>query len=182
MTAALALDLGERPMWSRIDIEDPRGRELADRHYSRQTPGADGYAPPGRRFAFYYDDDHGEWRRNHLGTALWIVVYNLDPVGNPRWRNTMFHNESAWLSSWLCMRATEATFAVWLIRYKVLPAVRLTTEIDIKKTASRRSKSKEPGVCFLEAGWEHWYDAPAEHGRSAKRVLWAPPERFGVAA
>jgi hypothetical protein len=176
----LALGAG-RQMWSRIDIEDPRGRDLADRHYSRQTPGAKGYAPPGLRFALWYDDGHGwQSKSRPSGAAIWTVVYNLDPVGDARWRNTLYRNESAWLTSYLCMRATESTFLVWLARYRVLPPVSLTTEIDIDATADRRSKRNPPGHCYLEAGWLFSHHVPAGHGRPAKDVLWAPPERFGA--
>lgn len=171
--ANLSLDLGERPMWSRVDIEDPRARAVADRHYSRQTIGADGFVPPGLRFALWYDDGHGP--------ALWTACYNLDPTGTPRWRNTIFRNESAWLTSWLAMRATEVTFAVWLRRYRVLPSVPFTTEIDIAATADRRSKRNPPGHCYFEAGWEFLRHVAASHGRPARDVLFARPERFGVA-
>lgn len=168
---------------SRIDIEDSRGRELADRHYSRQTPGSKGYAPPGLRFALWYDVGDGYQSTSRpSGAALWIVVCGLDPIGELRWRNTMFRNESAARTSWLCETATVETFAVWLRRYRVLPPMPLTTEIDIEATAARRSKHKEPGTCYLAAGWEHLRIIPAGHGRSAKRVLWARPERFGARA
>lgn len=167
-------------MWQRIDVEDPRGAELADRHYSRQTVGARGYMPPGLRFALWYDDGTGPGPWGKSGCAIWGVVCNLDPVGKLRWRCTIFRNESPWLSSWLALRATESTFTTWRARYRVLPPVRLTTEIDIDATADRRSKNNPPGHCFLEAGWEHLRDVDAEHGRSAKAVLWAPPGRFGA--
>lgn len=174
-TAQLALDVGVRPMWSRIDVEDPRGAELADRHYSRQTVGARGYMPPGLRFALWYDDAHGPSQWGRSGCALWGVVYNLDPTGRPRWRNTIFRNESAWCTSWLILRATEATYPVWISRYKVLPSIPLTTEIDVDATSSRRSKRNEPGHCYLVAGWREVRRIPAGHGRNETAVLEAPP-------
>lgn len=90
MVTQLAFAIDERPMWQRIDVEDPRGAELADRHYSRQTVGARGYMPPGLRFALWYDDGHGyQDRHRPSGAALWAVVCNLDPVGKLRWRCTI---------------------------------------------------------------------------------------------
>jgi hypothetical protein len=164
--AQLTLNTGPRPVWTRIDVEDPRGAELADCHYSRQTIGAAGYMPPGLRFAL--------WHEPAIGAALWGVCYNLDPIGAPRWRNTIFHNASVSLSSWLIEHATVTTYEVWIIRYKVLPSIPLTTEIDVEATRARRSRRHEPGHCYRIAGWREVARFDPGHGRPERVVLEAP--------
>lgn len=159
----LALDLGDRyELWRHVPVEFPPARELADRHYSRQTPGADGILPGGWRFLFWHD-----------GGAVWGVCRNRFRK-RWRWRNTIFRNESATLSSELIRAATRLTYEVWERRYKALPPERLTTEINIEATRRRRSRHHAPGHCYLMAGWEHLYDLEPGHGRPA-RAVWAAP-------
>ena len=92
MTQLALGDLSPPTIWSHIPIEDPRGREIADRHYSRQTPGARGYVGPGERFAFLHDGDDGK-------RALWAVCRAMDPVGNMQWRNTIFRKHDVGTSN-----------------------------------------------------------------------------------
>lgn len=153
-------------VWSHVPIEDPRARELADRHYSRQTVGAKGFVPAGQRFCLLHEDAGGR--------AVWAVCRNMDPTGRVQWRNTIFRNESAMLSSDLIRAATTATFEMWKRRYGAMPAEELTTEIDIIATAGRRSKRSRPGRCYELAGWIHVKDMEPGHGRSAKAIWRAP--------
>lgn len=166
MSAQLDLAVGSRPLWSRISVQDQRAAALADGHYSRQTIGAAGFMPPGRRFAL--------WHEGPLGPALWGVVLNLDPVGALRWRNTIFRNTSGTLSSSLIAAATIETYGVWVRRYGALPSVPLTTEVDIDATRARRSRHHEPGRCYRAAGWREIVRRGPTHGRPAIVVLAAP--------
>lgn len=127
--------------WERISVEDPRGAELADRHYSRQTIGARGFMPPGKRIALW------------MPGAVCGVCLNKDPLGTMRWRNTIFRNETRLLSSALIIEATWQTYDEWEDEYDELPSIPLTTEIDVDATAARRSKRSVPGGCFRHAGW-----------------------------
>jgi hypothetical protein len=161
VAAQLDLDF----VWHWIPVEDPWAARFYDRHYSRQTKGAKGVLAPGKRFLLRHI--------GHRGRALWGVVLNLDPAGTLRWRNSVFRNESGTLSSFLIERATLATYVRWRAKYG-LPAIDLTTEIDIKATAGRRSKHNEPGHCYLMAGWRKVRDIPAGHGRPAKVEFAAP--------
>lgn len=161
------VDLAPPQIWEHIPIEDPRGREIADRHYSRQTVGAKGFVGPGERFAFLHDDGRG-------GRALWAVCRALDPVGAMQWRNTIFRNESSTRSSDLIAYATLITYECWIRRYHAIPPEALTTEIDIEATRRRRSKHALPGICYRHAGWEEVRYVPKGHGRAAKIVLRAP--------
>lgn len=83
------------------------------------------------------------------GGAVWGACCNLDPVGNLRWRVTIFRRESGPLASELIREATALTFARWRERGGI-PPVPLTTEIDPAKTRRKR----DPGRCFVRAGWE----------------------------
>ncbi len=131
-------------------------RELADRHYSRQSVGAPQYAPPGRRFALVLDDVSGP--------ALWVVCENLDPAGTRRFRCTIFRNESALRSSLLIVEATVITYARWRRRGWLDDAPPLTTEVD----PARVRRKRDPGRCFRRAGW-------TEVGESRGLIVFAAP-------
>lgn len=156
-------------LWVRLDIEDPRARELADDHYSRRTPGADGFVGPGRRFLL------GHFEREVL-EAIWAVCYAMDPGPGQRYqfRNTIFRNTSATRSSALIIAATDVTYDVFVRRYRALPAEPFTSEIDIDATRARRGKDRPPGYCYECAGWTWVRSTLALHGRSAKAVYEAP--------
>lgn len=149
--------------WIVLANEGPRGGELADRHYSRQTVAARGFMPPGKRFAL--------WQPG----VLWCVVWNLDPLGTPRWRNTLFRNETAARSSILIESALAATLVEWRRRYLALPVERLTTEVDVDKTAARRSRSARPGRCYEAAGWE-FLGIRQRAKRRERQAIWGAPQ------
>lgn len=161
------------PYWCRVTRYDTLAAELADGHYSRQSPGTDQYMPPGQHVAFVHHGPHG--------LAVWSAVWNVfRDVW--RWRNTIYRNVSGTLSSTLVEWATFATYVEWRIDYGSLPEKPLTTEVDIKATSARRSKHNEPGHCYLMAGWRKVRDIPASHGRPAKVELEAPSIRHTFAA
>lgn len=124
--------------WCLVKRCDPSARALADRHYSRQTPGAVDFMPPGRTFVLMTRDR----------TAVWGAVENLDPAGNRRWRVSIFRNEGPALSSYLVRTATLLTLGRWHRRWGP-PSIPLTTEVDPSKVRPKR----DPGWCFLRAGW-----------------------------
>lgn len=165
MTAQAAFAFVEPQLWKHVPVEYPPARELADRHYSRQTKGADGILPPGQRFLLWHES---------VGNAVWGVCRNKDPVGRYQWRNTIFRNESSTLSSTLIREATRQTMLVWFRRYGDLPTEMLTTEIAVEATAARRSKRSEPGHCYLMAGWIALGYIDPGHGRPLRRILRAP--------
>lgn len=134
----LQLDLLEGPYWRKVAHDDARARALADRHYSRQTPGALDFTPPGRKLVLLGADE----------LALWAAVENLDGGGALQFRCTVFRNEGPALSSDLVREATAATLAYWRRRYRRV-ARPLTTEVDPERTRRKR----DPGRCFRRAGW-----------------------------
>lgn len=166
--ASLPLYTPPEQPWLLEPIESPDARELADRHPTRQTPGARGFVPPGRRMLLRCADP--------IGRAIWSACHNVFREVW-RWRNTIYRNETAMLSSDLVRAATIATYAEWRGRYRALPREPLITEIDVDATARRRSRRNPPGHCYLVAGWTFVREVPPGHGRGLVHVLEAfPPE------
>lgn len=138
MQAAFAF--AERAWWV-VSSRDPRALELADRHYSRQTPGSADFVGNGRKLVMLTAD----------AKAVWAAIEHMDPVGGLHWRCSMFRNEgsSAGRSSELIELATPLTFTWWREHYGGVPAAPLRTEIDVRKVRHKR----DPGRCFLRARW-----------------------------
>ncbi len=152
-------------MWLLSSSSDPRALAVVDGtgpfeglgpHYSRRTPGSRTFTGVGREVVLVTE----------CGRAVWAVVYQLTPAvrgsGGSRgregaadarvravWRNMLFRNLGAGLSSELIQAATAATYQHWRARYGELPSERLRTEVDVKQV-----KSRNPGYCYLMAGWE----------------------------
>lgn len=125
--------------WRRVRRCEGAARRLADRHYSRQTPGARDFMGNGRTLVLLSWD----------ARAVWGAIENLDPVGGHRWRCSIFRNEGMVLSSVLIREATARTHVFWERRYGALPSIPLTTEVDPSKVLRKR----DPGRCFRKAGW-----------------------------
>ena len=139
-------------------------------HYSRRTPGAKTFTGVGREVVLVTAN----------GNAVWACVHQRTPAARgtggsrgrtgatdakPRylWRNMMFRNLGAGLSSDLIQEATERTYVEWVARYGSLPHERLRTEIGVREV-----KSINPGYCYRRAGWERG------ETRNGKLFLWAP--------
>lgn len=147
MTAAARDELlwtWQTSLWERVIHCDARAVALADRHYSRQTPGSYQFTPPGQKLVLWHDCGACQ--------AVWAVVHNLAPGsgGTRQWRCAMFRREGAGhIASDLIADATIATRAWWPTRYGRAPELPLTTEVDPAKVRRKR----DPGRCFRKAGW-----------------------------
>lgn len=166
-------------MWLLSSSSDPRALAVVDGlgefeahgpHYSRRTPGSRTFTGVGREIVLLHES----------GRAVWAVVEQRTPAprgsGSSRgrdgetiarptvWRNMLFRNLGAGLSSGLIRAATDETYKQWVVRYGSLPATRLRTEIGVRKI-----RSTNPGACYQLAGWERgprrrgilFYYAPA---------------------
>jgi len=156
-----------------LDVVDGKGIcEGFGPHYSRRTPGSKTFTGVGQEIVLV----------SACGRAVWACVRQKTPcapgTGSSRgrdgktdvlprhiWRNMMFRNLGAGLSSDLIRQALAITCFHWRWRYGALPSERLRTEIDI-----RRVKSTNPGFCYLMAGWERGIV------RNGKLFLWAPED------
>lgn len=152
-------------MWELSSSSDPRALQVVDGtgpfdglgpHYSRRTPGSKTFTGVGQEVVLV----------STCGRAVWAVVRQRTPSrrgsGSSRgrtsaadtkpvyvWRNMLFRNLGAGLSSELIRSATEAAYRIWLERYGEMPCERLRTEVDVKKV-----RSSNPGFCYQSAGWE----------------------------
>jgi hypothetical protein len=168
-SSSLRLQLGGGRWW-KVDPDDPRALAVVDDggpgaglgpHYSRQTPGSAQFTPSGRKLILLTDCER----------AVWAVVENLDPAGGIHWRCSIFRNEGGGRSSDLIREATARTYDFWRSHYGGLPSVPLRTEVDAAKVRPKR----DPGRCFLRAGWRNVGTTKGGHGRAKLVVLEAPP-------
>lgn len=152
-------------------------RLLADRHYSRQTPGHPLFTRPGYNQVLYYKDPKGEaawvwfrpkWESGIKGTQRKDKLLSIEC--------TLFRNETSAKSSELIL---EACFALqsWEHAIDVAWPDGAITGIKSSATTRGRSKSSLPGQCYRVAGW-----IPLEHNSSAKADVWLtyPREWFAI--
>lgn len=148
--------------WRIVTASDPRARALADRHYNRKTIGAPTVGPPGRRLVLV----------STCARALWITHYprpDLALDGIDALRCSSFRNErsleapnGAGLSSELIVAAMTVTARAWP---DTRPPGGWLTFVDRAKT----SRKRDPGRCFLRAGW--WIDDDFAAGRWARSLV-----------
>jgi hypothetical protein len=113
---------------------DDECRQLADRHYSRRTPGARQFAYAGRKLVL----------RNPAGTVLFVWMWPYPEMrmdGQDGYNCSIFRNESDRRSSDLILEAELAAFDKW-------GPNRVYTYVNPAKI-----RSTNPGYCFLKAGW-----------------------------
>lgn len=153
--------------WTEVHKGDTRCRLLADRHYSRQTPGHPMFTRPGYNQVLYTSDQKGE--------AVWVWF-------RPKWESgikgterkdklraiecTLFRNETSILSSALIMDAC-LFLCGWARAQDVEWPDGAITGIKSSATVRRRSKHALPGKCYRDAGWVEF-----EHNKSDRADTW----------
>ncbi|WP_052098089.1 hypothetical protein [Paenibacillus stellifer] len=132
----IMLDIPQYGPWMRVQKADDSCRQLADRHYSRQTVGALQFTRPGDNLVL----------RTPLGNAFWVTWRGIRDDGLDAWECTHFRNEapSMYLSSNMIRAAVAATLAEW----GPPPPDGIITYVDADKVRSRN-----PGCCFKAAGF-----------------------------
>lgn len=139
----------DRQRWSLSWRADPVARDIADRHYNRQSIGAPQFVPPGRCLVLTAPG------------ALWITSWPFAEYVKHAWAGawvcSAFRNERPDLarSSDLIRDAVAATLA----RFGPSPAIGMVTFVDASKVRHKR----DPGRCFVRAGFEHVGETK-EHG------------------
>lgn len=100
---------------------DPHAAALADRHYTRQSPGSAQFVPPGRCLVLT------------TPTALWVTSWPFEQYVRHAWPGawmcSAFRNEGDELSSTLITAAVAATR--W--RWPDVPALGMVTFVDTTK-------------------------------------------------
>lgn len=115
--------------------QDPEMSMLADRHYSRKTPGARQFMGNGRKIVI----------RNASGSILFGWMWpdaekRLDHLDG--FQCTIFRNESDRVSSEIILECERIIVSLW-------GSNRAYTYVDPQKI-----KSVNPGCCFKKAGWK----------------------------
>jgi hypothetical protein len=146
-------------LWHRVHKGDTSAREMADQHYTRQTPGHPMWTRPGYNHVLRADFPHGR--------AVWCWWRPKWEDGRPGTRRkdrmrvlecTMFRREgNTPLASELILAAVtalRADVAADDLHYDTAGAIKgLLTGIASDKTAARRGREHSAGYCYLCAGW-----------------------------
>jgi len=152
--------------WTKTDRAGKEARQIADRHYNRQSIGAAQFVPPGR--CLVLDQPKALW------ITSWPLAEFVKHAWPGAWMCSAFRNEGAGLSSDLIRQAVAATRAVM----GEPPELGMVTFVDPKKTRHKR----DPGRCFIKAGFKRV--GMTEGGLIALQLLPAdmpePLEPFGL--
>lgn len=150
--------------WTPTKKGDVRCRVLADRHYTRQSPGHPMWTRPGYNFVLHAADAKGEavfcwWRpKREAGSERGDKLHAVEC--------TIFRNETALRSSDLIV---DALLWLWSaearkeLAHDAPQDLLILTGVSSEKTAARRSKRSRPGECFRRAGF---VDFPHRKGRA----------------
>jgi hypothetical protein len=149
-------------LWEKGHRASPWVSRMADRHYSRQTPGARQFCPPGQPIVLYVPGDKWPfecdaawaWWRPHPDKAKRMDNYD------GWWQCSLFRNESDILSSTLIEEAILWANEIW-----GLPPHGYDTYVWPEKI-----RSSNPGYCYQVAGWQK--DGWSKDGK--KRRLYLP--------
>jgi hypothetical protein len=141
--------------WELSFRADPHARQLADRHYNRQSIGSAQFVPPGRCLVLT------------TPTAFWVTSWPMAEYVQHAWAGawvcSAFRNEGDQLSSSLVTAAVAATR--W--RWPDVPDLGMVTFVDPTKTRRKR----DPGRCFRRAGF-----LPVGHTKGGLVALRIAPE------
>jgi hypothetical protein len=150
--------------WIETDKGDPRCRELADRHYTRQTVGHPLWTRPGWNQVLYAEQRNGR----SASFAWWRPKWESGLKGTERKDGlraiecAIFRNETRFRSSDLIDEAMACLMS-WPHANDVEWPDGIITGVGSKQTSAGRSPDHEPGWCFREAGF---VDFPHLSGRA----------------
>lgn len=163
--------------WVQTTKADQRPRYLADRHYTRQTPGHPMWTRPGYNQILYFEQKNGR----AAAFCWWRPKWESGIVGTERKDRlraiecSLFRNETRFRSSDLIVDAVE-TLHTWEHFLDVLLPDGVITGVSSSKTAEHRHVSSEPGHCFLKAGWVPFYHP----GKNKKADVWLRAPLWGL--
>jgi hypothetical protein len=150
--------------WYLVERTDTRARLLADRHYSRQSPGHPEFCPPGHNIVLIIPNGRAG------AAALW-VSHRPAPDANlekPRadgmsyWDNPYFRNESNIKSSMLIREALAVTRWLWRDN---LPADGFHSFVDPRQVRGVKVRGVVVyGFVFQKAGFVLWPERTKSRG------------------
>ena len=134
-------------IWHTSHRCDGFARDLADRHYNRQSVGAANFVPPGRCAVLYAEPDFG--RR-----AFWVTSWPFGEYVRHAWPGawicSAFRNEGAGVASEMIREAVAATRFV----FGDPPEIGMVTFLDRKKVKPTRVRGVDTwGRTWLLAGF-----------------------------
>lgn len=136
----------ESTYWRIVKKTDTRARLLADRHYSRQTPGAVEFMPAGHNLVLLHLTPAG------ASDAVWGVNQSqfVRKDSFDYWSNTIFRNESGIRSSTLIREA----LAITKTYFDHVPADGMHSFVDASKVRGVKVRGKlVHGFCFMKSGF-----------------------------
>lgn len=138
-------------LWTISHRCDPKPRELADKHYNRQSVGSKNFVPPGRCLVLYCE--------TATGKAFWVTSYPYPEYVKHEWAGALvcsaFRNEGAALSSFLIRQALQITR--W--KYPDIPDKGMITFVDPRHI----KKKKDYGMCYKLAGFQRVGESKTKH-------------------
>lgn len=152
--------------WIEIDKGDPRGRELADRHYTRGRVGHPMWTRPGWNQCLYLEQLNGR----SAVFVWWRPKWEAGLPGTERKDKlrciecTIFRNETRFRSSDLILDALMC-LRTWEHALDVTWPDGAITGVNSLATRGGRSPSSLPGECFRRAGF-----VPYAHPGKGKRA------------
>jgi len=147
--------------WASTHKGDLRARLLADKHYTRGTPGHPMWTRPGYNFVLYAKYPQGEalfcwwrpkWEDGRPGTQRKDGLRVLECTMFRRVGETDLASELI-VKAVSALNSPESRIALQL--HYAGPVEGLITGISTEKTKRGRSKSNLPGHCYRMAGWTH---------------------------
>jgi hypothetical protein len=97
--------------WKVVPRNDPRARELADRHYSRKVIGAAEFCPPGHNIVLLGLNDDALWVSHRPAPDAGLERPRFD--GFDCWDNPYFRKEGEGLASDMILEALAITMWYW---------------------------------------------------------------------
>lgn len=133
-------------IWTLAHRADPFARDIADRHYSRQSVGDVQFVKPGRCLVLK--------ALTSSGRAYWVTSWQAAEHVKHRWPGAWecaaFRNEGAGVASDLVRQGVAATLA----RYGSPPASGMITFVDTKRVRPTTVRGRKVwGWCFIKAGF-----------------------------
>lgn len=147
-------------LWIETSRVDDGCRQLADRHYSRQTVGHREFIGPGSTLVLKTENND----------AVWVSLWQKHQ--RHRWKgfvnNVIFRNESKVKASILIRHALAHTFE----KFRGMSPLGVISFIDAKQVRPKNT----PGHSYIIAGFRP--DGTTEKGLICMRIDWGALERI----
>lgn len=169
----------EARYWQRIHHNDPRALDMADRHYSRKSPGTPEFVAAGEKVVLMHFAPDGTpaalWASHRPAPAANLAQPRFD--GLDVWDCSIFRIEQRTVhASDLIREAVAITRGVW----PELPRDGFYTTIDPRKVPPIKRRGRDTwGYSYSKAGWQE----QAARTKSRKLLVFIlPPDVLAAVA